>query len=159
MLTITSDYRGIERTTLHLEEKYVPPRVDIEPKGGRALVSIDGQTLHVPTNTEKTAELESRTVKVRERGEETRTVPNPREGGPSTLEMTAPGPVVSRTVTPSVRVRNHGRVDVFGSPNAVVVPLDSDDRRARNTVRSLKATANTHISTDQNLLVLEKGEE
>lgn len=159
MLTVTSDYRGVERTTLHLEEKYTPPRVEVELDGGRATVSTNEQPFHVSTNAEKAVELESRTVDVRERGKETRTVPNPREGGPDTVEMTAPGPVVSRTVTPSVRVRNHGRVDVFGAPNADVVPLDSDDERARSIVQSLKATANSRIRTDQDLLVLEKEEE
>lgn len=161
-LTVTADYSRLREEILALEDQYTVPHVQLSAEGGDTVTATaDGRNVTVAADDTATLELEPRDVKVRGQSTGTKMVENPRTEGDELIEVAKEGSVEPVAVTPTVKVRNHGTLKVYGTPNGRVLPLDSTNEYAQNRVSSILSAPDNDIQrTDEaDLLVLYEGGE
>jgi len=164
-VVVDSYWSGALKKSLRIEQKEDPAAPEVSVESGRAILNTEQDTISVEPSEEKTIELGTRKVMARARGNSTRVVDDPFADGEK-MEVMEPGDVDEFGIDTVIKIRNHGRLSVYGSPDAEVFPMGSDNQYAKNRVSSvLSVTPNKARSVSPNkahsgtnsLLVLSRG--
>ena len=118
-----------------LDEEYTTPEWSVHPKRSESIsVEIKNKTVSVKQNESTTIPLSERSVKMAK---------NER-----------------KTITPVFTVRNYGKVDVYGKPNAKVLPRDSGNpyinHRVLQYLNVAKKSPSLKLTGTNDLLIIEQ---
>lgn len=120
----------------------------VEPHEKSAIVTVEGREVSLQQGNRREVALDSREIEVPRY--EQKTVTAARGGISETKEIRVPSGTKIATVTPTVTMQNHGKVDVIGKRDARVFPetmpggnalwhaVESDDRKINNGIVTIE---------------------
>lgn len=127
-LIVGDSFDHPSRTTARTANDYVPPSFAVSRNSQTVTLEADGRRIEVPVGATESLRLSDQEVTL---GDDT-----------------------SKTVTPIVRTRNHGVLDVYGREGARTYPLDTDVTWAR-----LRANHYLHVASQDPHVSVEKADE
>lgn len=150
-LNSSTDYRRQSRRTVPLEKPVTVPAITASLSGETVIVRIQGTSVTVPSGEQTSVELEPVEAEV----EKTQTVES-KDG--DTVERVV---TETQTVTPTLSIRNRGRVSLFAGRDVRLLPMNVDDSYARSRVKSHLDVAPERVveETERDLLVVEDSSE
>ncbi|MCX2818312.1 hypothetical protein EGH25_02960 [Haladaptatus sp. F3-133] len=135
-VVVESYWSGTVKKSLKTDQKETPVTPEVSVEGSRATLNTEQHTLSVGPDEEKTVELGTRRVMARARGDSTRTIDDP-FSDEGTMKVMVPGDVEEIKIETVIKMRNHGRLSVYGSSDAKIFPMESDNPYAKNRVSSI----------------------
>lgn len=157
-ITFETDFPQSNKIIAELEGEINPPNIAVKKgdRGDKIRITVDGRPRTIPAGHTKSIKFSTRDIRYRGKSKESKTVPNPRDKGPETVRRPKPGPINNASVTPSLTVRNHGSLNVYGKKGAWVLPLETSDEWVQTMTRSIRNTNNDAVITE-NFVVFSVG--